>query len=294
LSNSNVLITGASSGFGRETAQKLANDGHHVFASMRDIKGKNFEVAQSLEQWAKERTLRINVIELDVTSETSVNEAVASILQDAGHLDVVVNNAGIVGFGPMEAFSIEQSTQMFNVNVMGPLRVNQAILPGMRKRKSGLIIQIASAGGRVILPFHGVYNATKWAAEAIGEGLHYELVSHGIESVIIEPGLFKTEIMGKIMPPARPEINEEYSEFNKDQGPMFEKAISDLEPENAARPDWIANAVKALVDMPAGSRPLRTVVGTALTAGVRELNKHQDVAQRTFLTDVGLDSWNKT
>ena len=89
----NVLITGASTGFGRETAQLLASDGHQVFASMRGAKGKNAEAAQAIEQWANERNLSIKAVEIDVTSETSVNEGVASVLKDAGHLDVVINNA---------------------------------------------------------------------------------------------------------------------------------------------------------------------------------------------------------
>jgi len=289
----NILITGATSGFGRQTAEKLANDGHQVFATTRGVNGKNADAAKSLEQWANEKKLNLKVVELDVSDDQSVNQAISSILKDAGHLDVVVNNAGIVGFGPIEAFSIEQAQTMFDVNVFGPIRVNQAVLPSMRERKSGLIIQITSAGGRVYLPFHGIYNATKWAAEAIGEGLHYELASHGIESIIIEPGIFKTEILGKTMSPAKPDIHEEYSEFNKDQDVMFGKAMEDIAPDNGPRPIWIADAIKKLVDMPAGERPIRTVVGDALTGGVRELNEAQIIAQRQHLKDVGLDSWNK-
>lgn len=289
----NVLITGASTGFGRETAQLLAADGHKVFASMRGVKGKNAEAAQAIEQWANDRSLSIKAVEIDVTSETSVNEGVALALEDAGHLDVVINNAGIVGFGPMEAFSIEQAQQIFDVNVFGSLRVNQAVLPGMRQRKSGLIIQISSVGGRIALPFHGTYNASKWASEAIGEGLHYELVSHGIDSVIVEPGIFGTEIFGKTMAFAKPEIGEEYAEFNKDQDVMFGQAMKNLEGDDAPKPVWIADAIKKLINLPAGQRPLRTVVGTVLTAGVSTLNEHQETAQREFLSDVGLDSWNK-
>lgn len=289
----NVLITGAISGFGRQTTELLAKDGHQIFATARGINGKNKEAAKDLEQWATDKNLNIKVIELDVSSEESVNGAVSSILKEAGHLDVVINNAGIVGFGPIEAFSIEQSQTMFDVNVFGPLRINQAVLPSMRKRKAGLIIQITSTGGRVVLPFHGIYNATKWATEAIGEGLHYELRTHGIDSIIVEPGIFKTEILGKNIAFAKPEINEEYSEYNKDMDVMFGKAMADLEPDNAPRPIWIANAIKKLINTPKGQRPLRTVVGEAMTGGVRELNEAQTTAQQKFLTAAGLDSWNK-
>ena len=287
----NILITGAISGFGRETAQKLAADGHLVFASARGIHNKNADAASSLEQWANENKYKLKVVELDVSDDESVTQAINSIIEEAGHLDVVVNNAGVVGFGPVEAFSIEQTQAMFDVNFFGPIRVIQAVLPGMRQRKSGLIIQISSAGGRVYLPFHGVYNSTKWAIEAIGEGLHYELASHGIDSVIVEPGIFKTEILGKVSSPDRTEINQEYAEFNKDQEVMFAKALADIEPDNGPRPIWIANAIKELVDMPAGERPIRTVVGEALTGGIRELNQAQIIAQRQHLKDAGLGSW---
>ena len=110
---------------------------------------------------------------------------------------------------------------------------------------------------------------------------------------LIEPGIFGTEIMGKIMAFAKPEINEEYAEFNKDQEIMFGKAMQDLEGDDAPKPVWIADAIKKLVDMPAGQRPLRTVVGTVLTAGVSEINEYQGIKQREFLTDVGLGHWNK-
>ncbi len=288
----NVLITGAISGFGRQIAQKLASDGHQVFATARGINGKNADAVNDLERWASDRKLNLKVVELDVSNEQSVNQAVSSILKDAGHLDVVVNNAGIVGFGPIEAFSIEQTQTMFDVNLFGPMRVNQAVLPSMRKRKSGLIIQISSTGGRTYLPFHGTYNSTKWAIEAIAEGLHYELASDGIDSVIVEPGAFKTEILGKVSSPDKTAINEEYVEFNKDMEIMFGGIKEAITAEDAPGPVWVADAIKRLVDMPAGSRPIRTVVGEAATVGITELNEAQAVAQKKYLTSLGLDSWN--
>jgi len=289
----NILITGATSRFGRQTAEKLANDGHQVFATARGIHGKNADAAKSLEQWANERKLSLKVVELDVSDDQSVNQAISSILNYAGYLDVVVNNAGIVGHGPIEAYSMDQTQAMFNTNVFGPLRVNQAVLPSMRKRKSGLIIQITSAGGRVYLPFHGIYNSTKWAVESIAEGLNYELASHGIDSVIIEPGAFNTEIMGKFAAADNTEIDEEYAEFNKHKEKMFGAMMGAITADDAPGPVWIADAVKILIDIPAGERPIRTVVGNVATAGVRELNEAQVVAQEEHLTSLGLESWNK-
>lgn len=290
----NVLITGAISGFGRETAQKLASDGHQVFATARGINDKNAEAGKDLEQWAKSRKLNIKVVELDVSDDQSVKQAISSILNEAGHLDVVVNNAAIVGLGPMEAYSMDQIEAMYNTNVFGSLRVIQAVLPGMRKRKSGLIIQISSVGGRTYLPFHGIYNSTKWAVESISEGLSYELAEYGIDAVTIEPGAFNTEIMGKFGTPENTEIEEEYVAFNKSKEIMFGGMMRIITADDAPGPVWIADAIKKLVDMPAGSRPIRTVVGEAATGGVRDLNKAQAVAQRQHLDALGLRSWNKT
>jgi len=289
----NVLITGATSGFGRQTAQKLASDGHQVFATARGVNGKNADSAKDLEQWANDRKLNIKVVELDVSNEESVNKAVSSILKEASHLDVVVNNAAIVGLGPIEAYSMDQIKAMYNTNVFGSLRVIQAVLPGMRKRKSGLIIQISSVGGRTYLPFHGIYNSTKWAVESISEGLNYELAEYGIDSVTIEPGAFNTEIMGKFGTPDNTKIEEEYAVFNKAKEVMFGRMMGTITADDAPGPVWIADAIKKLVDMPAGSRPVRTVVGEAATGGVRKLNEAQVVAQRQHLEALGLDSWNK-
>ncbi len=117
----NILITGATSGFGRQTAQQLASDGHQVFATARGVNGKNAVAAKSFEQWANERKLKIKILELDASDDQSVNKAISSILKDAGHLDVVANNAAIVGLGPIEAFSMDQTQAMFNTNVfVGP------------------------------------------------------------------------------------------------------------------------------------------------------------------------------
>ena len=137
----NILITGASSGLGKATAQKLASDGHRVFATARDIGSSNLDAVSRMRQWADDNQRKLEVVELDVTDDASVRDCVSAVLERAGHLDVVVNNAGQVGFGPIEAFSIDQARAMFDVNVLGPLRMNQAVLPSMRRRRSGLLIQ---------------------------------------------------------------------------------------------------------------------------------------------------------
>jgi len=171
----NIVITGASTGFGKLTVQTLAKDGHKVFATMRGVEGKNKEYANDIKNWALQHKLDVHVVELDVTSDTSVNEAAKKILAEAGQIDVVVNNAGVYSGGIDETFSVQDYKNIFDVNVFGVLRVNGAFLPSMRQHSNGLFVQISSLMGRFVIPFSAVYTSSKWAVEAIAESLRYEL-----------------------------------------------------------------------------------------------------------------------
>ncbi|WP_013587553.1 SDR family NAD(P)-dependent oxidoreductase, partial [Paraburkholderia phenoliruptrix] len=157
----NILITGASSGFGRDTAQTLARAGHRVFASMRDSAGRNQPHADTL------RAGGLHVIELDVTDDASVERGVALVLQNAGRLDVLINNAGIGSAGVSEAFTTRQVQALFDVNVFGIQRTLRAVLPAFRKQGEGLVVNIGSILGRVTFPFFGLYGASKFAIEAL-------------------------------------------------------------------------------------------------------------------------------
>src|SRR5215472_15131643 len=146
-----ILITGASTGFGRDTAETLARAGHAVFASMRDPQGKNRDNADLL------RKQGIEVVDLDVTADTSVERAVKEVLQRVGRIDVLVNNAGIASAGVTEAFTPDQAKIVLNTNVVGVLRTTRAVLPAMRAQHDGLIINVGSILGRVTFPFFGIY-----------------------------------------------------------------------------------------------------------------------------------------
>ncbi len=156
-----VLITGASTGFGRDTAETLARAGHTVFASMRDPDAKNREHAEAL------RVQNIEVVELDVTDSQSIDRAVAAVIAKAGRIDVLINNAGVAAAGVSEAFTPDQATALFDVNVIGLLRVTRAVLPHFRRHNDGLIINISTVLGRVTFPFFGHYGASKFAVEAL-------------------------------------------------------------------------------------------------------------------------------
>jgi NADP-dependent 3-hydroxy acid dehydrogenase YdfG len=172
-----ILITGASSGFGRDTAETLFRAGHTVYASMRRAQGKNREAAEAL------RKLGIKTVELDVSDDASVEAGVKKVLADAGKIDVLVNNAGIASVGVTEAFTAEQTKVIFDTNVIGLLRVTRAVLPSMRQTRDGLIINIGSILGRVTFPFLGIYGASKFAVEAQTDSLRYEVSQLGVEVV---------------------------------------------------------------------------------------------------------------
>ncbi len=265
-----VLVTGSSSGFGALIVRTLATAGHHVFASMRDVQSRNAAAAQELSAWAQAQSVQLAVCELDVTSEHSVHQAVQGVLDSAGHIDVVVNNAGASAIGPIEAFSMQQIEALFSLNAFGPLRVCKAVLPGMREQRSGLIMFVTSTLGRVLPGRGGLYPATKWAAEGLAESLSYQVAPFGIDVAIIEPGAFPTPWVGRSTEAADASITAAYAEATTPPPPPVQPANG--EPK-LPDPQEVADAVKALIDLPAGQRPLRTVVGPVFTEGVAEYNQ---------------------
>lgn len=193
MTSSVVLVTGSTTGFGRLTVETLARQGHHAFAAMRDVNGKNAEHARQLRDLAARDGLQLEVVEIDTSDEASVNAGVGSVLEHAGRIDVLVNNVGQGTWGVVEGFTVEQLQQHFDVNFFSAVRMNRAVLPSMRERRSGLVIQVSSLIGRLVLPFMTQYSAVKHAVEALAEGYHYELAPFGVESVIVEPQSFPTQ-----------------------------------------------------------------------------------------------------
>ncbi|HZO31346.1 MAG TPA: SDR family oxidoreductase, partial [Chloroflexota bacterium] len=277
-----VLVTGCSSGFGDLIARTLATDGHRVYATMRGVQSRNATAAQNLRQWSREQSVALDVLELDVTRDDLVQSAVAHILASADGIDVVVNNAGAAAVGPLEAFSIEQMAGLLSVNVLGPMRVNNAVLPTMRARQSGLIVWITSTLGRVLPGRGGLYPATKWAAEGFAESLHYQVAPFGIDVAIVEPGSFPTPATFKSIEAANQEIAAAYAARAPANATARQPTPAGHQPPD---PQEVADAVKRLIELPAGQRPLRTVVGQVFTEGVAEYNETYEQV-RTHLQDV--------
>ncbi len=184
-----VLITGCSSGFGKLSALHFARKGDTVFASMR-----NTAKAGELEQAKQAESLPIEIVQLDVTDDASVEGAVRQVIDAAGGIDVLVNNAGLGLHGPLEETDDDEMKEIFETNFFGAMRVMRAVAPKMREQKSGTIVNVSSLAGRVVAPYGGTYSASKYALEAASEALHYELHPFGIRVLLIEPGGFETAI----------------------------------------------------------------------------------------------------
>src|SRR2546430_6408609 len=201
-----ILITGASSGFGRDTAETLHCAGHTVYASMRGVQGKNRDAAEAL------RKLGVKTVELDVSDDASVKAGVENVLAEAGKIDVLVNNAGIASAGVTEAFTTEQAKAIYDTNVVGLLRVTRAVLPSMRHQHDGLIINIGSILGRVTFPFLGIYGASKFAVEALTDSLRYEVSQLGVEVVAVQPSGYPTDVFANLQTPAGIAVTDTYGE----------------------------------------------------------------------------------
>jgi NAD(P)-dependent dehydrogenase (short-subunit alcohol dehydrogenase family) len=184
-----VLITGATDGLGRAMAIFLAANGYRVFAA-----GRNAEKRGSLERLAAEKKLLIETLDLDVTSDDSVSRGVARVLDRAGHLDVLINNAGVAYVAVMEEIAIDDLRRQYETNVFGAVRMIQAVLPAMRARRGGRILNISSIAGKISTPLMGSYSSSKFALESISDALRLELSPFGVKVVLIEPGFIPTNM----------------------------------------------------------------------------------------------------
>jgi len=258
LAGKSVLITGCSSGFGRMGAEHYARLGAKVFATMRNLPRAE---ADELATLAEADGLDIEIIELDVTSDASVEAGVAAALASAGGaVDVLINNAGISTSGPIEVQDMEATKLLFETNVFGPQRMIRAVMPSMRAAGSGQIFNVSSQLGRVIIPGFGQYSPTKFALEALSEQLAYETVQHGIDVTLIQPGGYPTKIWDNQVP---------LSAALKDRS---SEDVLAAYPQLTARmgvsgggggetdPMDIPRAIAEIMAMPRGKRPLRKPV----------------------------------
>ncbi len=186
------VVTGANSGIGRATAIHLATKGHEVYGTVRST-----AKVEKLQKMAAAAGVEVQLVELDVADDESVRAGFATVLEQAGKIDVLVNNAGVGGMGVVEETSTEEFLATMNVNLLGGIRCIQAVLPGMRERRRGAIVNVTSIAGRFAAPGQAAYVASKWAFEGISEELAFEVAPFGIRVVIVEPGVTKSAIFAK-------------------------------------------------------------------------------------------------
>ncbi|MGV3601132.1 MAG: SDR family NAD(P)-dependent oxidoreductase [Dyadobacter fermentans] len=285
----NIILTGSSSGFGRITAQVLAKEGYHVFATMRNPKSKNQLIATYLSEWALSNRLMLTVVELDVTDEDSVANAMAEIAEATnGQIDVLINNAGIGYIGLNETLSAAQVDWMFQVNVVGADRMIKAVLPYMHERKEGLIINVSTIASRMPIPNMGIFSATKAALEALTISYYYELASVGIGIALIQPGTFpSTNIIANQLEPANPRAEAYYGE---EMGNIRRALLESYVP-GPFKPECIevAYAIRNVIGVPSPFRSLWTIVrGGFKEQSVRYFNQATRELVDSFLEVTGV------
>ena len=228
-----ALVTGSSSGIGFETSLALARNGFHTFATMRDL-SKDEEIKQVI----KKEDLSIEILELDVDSEESVNQAIKIIFEKKGRIDVLVNNAGYGMWGTVEDVSIDEFKEQFETNFFSIIRLIQKVAPIMRKQSSGNIVNISSVAGRIGFPVSPAYISSKFALEGLSESLRFELMPFGINVIIIEPGVIKTNFFDSMKLSEKSQQDSTYKEIT-------DKVISGVKmmAEMGTHPKEVANVV---------------------------------------------------
>lgn len=278
-----VLITGTNSGFGWLTANSVAALGHKVYATMRDTDGKNAGKAKALAQ-----VENITVLDVALTDETSIKNAVDTIIAKEGTIDILVNNAGISMFGVAESSTPEDLQRMIDVNVIAPWRLMKLVLPFMRKQSEGLIINVSSGWGRFSAPFFAMYGASKFALEGLSESLHYEVRPFGIDVAIVQPGSFPTEMSQKVQFGSDAFVADDYKKIADIPDKIFGAVGKMFETVNP-NPQEVADTVVNLINLPKGQRPLRTVADPTTGDIVRTANDAVAVEYAKVLTAFGME-----
>ena len=283
-----ILVTGAGTGIGKLSAQSLAEAGHVVYASMRDIAGRNSGRAAEMRSHAAAQGLQLHPLELDVLSQASADAAAAAIVREQGHLDVVMQNAGHLVVGPTEAFTPEEIAKVFDTNVLGAQRVNRAVLPYLRKQESGLMLWISSTttkGG--FPPFMGPYGAAKAAMDSLAVTLAYEIARFGIETSIVVPGAFTkgTDHFPSAGKPADAATAAAYARYDGVMDQIGER-LSAPTPDDAD-PQAVADEIVRIVGLPASQRPMRSLIDF-VGDGAKEVFEVSERVRIDFARRIGM------
>ena len=251
--NKIAVVTGSSSGIGFETSLLLARNGFYTYATMR-----NLDKSQAIIDLKEKEKLPLEVLQLDITDELSVKEAIHKIINDQEKIDVLVNNAGYALVGPFEEISIEEFKEQFETNVFGAIRLIQGVLPIMRRQRDGTIVNVSSVAGRVGFPLTSAYVSSKFALEGLSESMAYEIEQFGIKVILIEPGVVRTNFnnnlkIGKMVAidPKSPYIE------------ITQQRISAFKPrfERGCPPFEVAKVILEAIRLEKPAQELRYIVG---------------------------------
>lgn len=284
-----ALVTGASSGFGALTARALADAGHTVYAGIRQTTGRNATAVADAADHAERHGVALRTVELDVSSQESVDAAVAEVTAAAGRIDVVVHNAGHMVLGPTESFTPEQIAEIYDTNVLSTQRVNRAVLPQMRDRRDGLLLWVGSSstyGGTP--PYLGPYFGAKAAMDHLAKSYAVELSRFGIDTAIVVPGSFTsgTNHFTHAMHPEDTATAEAYDTFYAGLMEDVGKRLAALAPADADVSD-VARAIVRIVDTPKGERPFRTTIDPA-DDGSEKVSDVADGVRADFYERIGM------
>ncbi|MFD9330797.1 SDR family NAD(P)-dependent oxidoreductase [Streptomyces sp. NPDC060065] len=285
-----IVITGAGSGFGALSARALARAGHTVYAAMRDITGRNADRVKEAEAYAAEHQVDLRTVELDVLSQESADAAVATILAEAGRLDVLVHNAGHMVTGPTEAFTPEELAAVYDTNVLGTQRVNRAALPHLRAQGHGLVLWVGSTSTRGgTPPYLAPYFAAKAAMDSLAVSYAAELARFDIETTIVVPGSF-TSGTNHFATGGHPAEQTVLPDYEARYGNLMEQVgqrLAALAPADADA-SQVADAIVEIVDTPHGERPFRVHIDPA-NDGSEEVSRVADRIRAEFLKRIGLE-----
>ncbi|MHC1560870.1 SDR family NAD(P)-dependent oxidoreductase [Actinomycetospora sp. C-140] len=284
-----IVISGASSGFGALSARALAQDGHTVYAGIRDTAGRNAPAVADAAAFAAEQGADLRTVELDVADQASVDAAVAAVVAEAGSLDVVVHNAGHMVLGPTEAFTPEQLASVYDTNVVSTQRLNRAALPHLRAQGHGLVLWVGSTSTRGgTPPYLAPYFAAKAGMDALAVSYAAELARFGIDTSIVVPGSFTsgTHHFAHAGHAADEAVSAAYEERYGGLVDQIGTRLAELAPADAD-PAEVARAIVRVVDSPAGRRPFRVHVDPA-DDGAEVVNAVGDRVRSEFYRRVGL------
>lgn len=257
-----IVITGAGSGFGALSARRLASAGYTVYGGIRETTGRNADRVDDAKDYANQNGVDLRTVELDISSQESCDGGIARIIEESGRLDVVLHNAGHMVVGPLEAYTPEELTNVYDVNALGTQRVNRAALPHLRAQGEGLLLWVGSTSTRGgTPPFLGPYFAAKAAMDSLAVSYAAELIKFGIDTTIVMPGAF-THGTNHFVDAGHPADAERAAAYDELYGQLVREIpgrLAALEPAGADIAD-VATKILQVVDMAQGTRPFRVFV----------------------------------